>query len=358
MRDVLQEYDRLASGGVQVGRAVVTSVWGSAPRPEGSSLLATADGRFAGSVSGGCVETAAVQEIGAALAAGTPRLVSYGVSNERAWEVGLACGGTIRVFVEPMVSGLAVKAARALEGSVVATVIAAAPEGHAGEQLLIGRSVRVLEDGACEGFEEASWLGIGSRQAALDALARERSTTVTVGAPSGNPVEVLLEVYPRPPKLLIFGATLVAIAMVPMAKALGYSTCVADGREAFLVPERFPYADRLLLAWPAEAFREMGLDRGTCVCVLSHDPKFDEPALEIALRSPARYVGAIGSRQTQAARRDRLRRAGFGDQEIARLHGPIGLDLGGRSAAETALAILAEITMTRYGATGLRPGNG
>jgi xanthine dehydrogenase accessory factor len=356
MRDLLDEYDRIASGGARVGRAVVVSVWGSAPRPEGSSLIAAADGRFAGSVSGGCVETTAVREIGAVLAEGTPRLVSYGVTNERAWEVGLACGGTIRVFMEPVVSELALKSARAQEGSVVVTVIGSAPGSESPEGALTGCSVRVLEDGSYEGSAEHRWLADAARSAALAALERERTTTAVITAPSGEPVEMLLEVYPRPPRLLIFGATLVAQAMVPMAKALGYFTCVADGREAFLVPERFPDADRLLRAWPEEAFREMGLDRGTCVCVLSHDPKFDEPALEIALRSPARYIGAIGSRQTQAGRRERLRTAGFSDEEVARLHGPIGLDLGGRSAAEMAIAILAEMTMTRYGAAAVRTG--
>jgi xanthine dehydrogenase accessory factor len=355
MRDLLDDYDRITADGVRVGRAVVVSVWGSAPRPEGSSLIATADGRFAGSVSGGCVETTAVQEIGAVLADGVPRVVSYGVTNERAWEVGLACGGTIRVLMEPDVSGLALKAARAQEGSVVVTVMGSAPGSDSPDLAHAGGSVRVLEDGSSEGSAADQWLGVAAGPAALAALERERTATAIITAPSGRPVEVLLEVYPRPPRLLIFGATLVAQAMVPMAKALGYFTCVADGREAFLVPERFPDADRLLRAWPEEAFREVGLDRGTCVCVLSHDPKFDEPALDIALRSPARYVGAIGSRQTQAARRDRLRKAGFSEAEVARLHGPIGLDLGGRSAAETALAILAEMTMTRYGAAGVRP---
>jgi xanthine dehydrogenase accessory factor len=356
MRDLLDDYDRITTGGVPVGRAVVLSVWGSAPRPEGSSLIATADGRFAGSVSGGCVETTAVQEIGAVLADGVPRVVSYGVTNERAWEVGLACGGTIRVFVEPVVPELALKSARAQVGSVVVTVIGGAPGSDRTDAAITGRSVRVLGDGSQEGGAEDRWLGDTARSTALAALERERTTTAVITAPSGNSIEVLLEVYPRPPRLLIFGATPVAQAMVPMAKALGYFTCVADGREAFLVPERFPDADRLLRAWPGEAFREMGLDRGTCVCVLSHDPKFDEPALDMALRSPARYVGAIGSRQTQAGRRERLRKAGFSSEEVARLHGPIGLDLGGRSAAETALAILAEMTMTRYGAAGLRTG--
>jgi xanthine dehydrogenase accessory factor len=150
----------------------------------------------------------------------------------------------------------------------------------------------------------------------------------------------------------------IAAALVPLAKSLGYRTVVADGREAFLSRERFPDADELVLAWPEEAFAKVGLDPATYVCVLSHDPKFDEPALEIALRSPAAYIGAIGSRKTQASRRERLTAAGFTEDELARLRGPIGLDLGGRQPAETALAILAEMTAVRYGGTGRPMGAG
>jgi xanthine dehydrogenase accessory factor len=159
-------------------------------------------------------------------------------------------------------------------------------------------------------------------------------------------------VFPRRPTLVIFGGVHIAAELVPLAKSLGYRTVVADGREAFLSRERFPAADELVLAWPEEAFAKVGLDAATYVCVLSHDPKFDEPALEIALRSPAAYVGAIGSRKTQATRRERLKAAGFTEDELARLRGPIGLDLGGRQPAETALAILAEMTALRYGGTG------
>jgi xanthine dehydrogenase accessory factor len=139
-----------------------------------------------------------------------------------------------------------------------------------------------------------------------------------------------------------------------LAKALGYHTIVADGRQAFLDRNRFPGADELILAWPDEAFEQIRLDSACYVCVLSHDPKFDEPALQIALRSPAAYVGAIGSRKTQATRRERLREAGLTDAQLERLHGPIGLDLGGRQPAETALAILAEMTSVRYGGTARR----
>src|SRR6185312_3459009 len=239
MRDLISEYQRFASAGAPFGRAVVTSVWGSAPRPEGSSMLASKTGAIAGSVSGGCVESATAGEITEAIARGTPKLVTYGVSHERAWEVGLACGGTIRVFVEPSVRPEVLDAASGSGGEVVATVIE-------GPQL--GRSALVFEDGRVH----------------------------------------------------------VAVELVRLAKPLGYRTIVADGRESFLTRERFPTADELILGWPEEAFTRIGLDASCYVCILSHDPKFDEPALKLALRSPAAYVGAIGSRKTQTERRQWL----------------------------------------------------
>ena len=340
MHDLVGDYDRLTAGGSRVGRAVVTSVWGSAPRAEGASMLATADGTMAGSVSGGCVEAATATEIGAAVERGTPKLVTFGVSDEQAWEVGLACGGTIKVFVEPHVRPELLAAARGPGGEVLATVV----EGPD-----LGRVARVYEDGRVEGELSAETSRV-VLDAALAALRRERSTTVTLERPDGASA-VFLEVFPRQPRLVIFGGVHIAVALVPLARALGYRTIVADGRQAFLTRERFPEADELILAWPEEAFERIGLDRSCYVCVLSHDPKFDEPALKAALRSPAAYIGAIGSKKTQAARREWLRAEGFTDEEIARVHGPIGLDLGGRQPAETALAILAETTAVRYGGT-------
>ncbi|HET7598794.1 MAG TPA: XdhC/CoxI family protein [Gemmatimonadales bacterium] len=342
MRDLLSDYERFVAAGVPFGRAVVTSVWGSAPRPPGANLLASADGRIAGSVSGGCVESATAMEISAAIERGTPKLISYGVSDERAWEVGLACGGTIEVFVEPAVRREIVNAARGPGGVVVATVV----EGPG-----LGTALVRRDDGGSTGNLAATVSREDVRAAADQALAREGSGTVELPAVGGS-ARVFLEVFPRQPKLVIFGGVHIAAALVPLAKALGYHVTVADGREAFLGRDRFPEADRLLLAWPGEAFEQVGLDRATYVCVLSHDPKFDEPALEVALRSPARYVGAIGSRKTQRSRRERLRAAGITDEQLARLRGPIGLDLGGREPAETALAIMAEMTAVRYGGTG------
>jgi xanthine dehydrogenase accessory factor len=338
MRDLLIDYERFIRAGRPFGRAVVTSVWGSAPRPEGSCMLASDDGVIAGSVSGGCVEGATALEIEQAIARGSPKLVTYGVTDERAWEVGLACGGTIKVFVEPAVGAEVLDAARGRGGEVVATIIAG---------LGLGSSIRISEDGSIAG----TLPGIAPesvRHGALAALKKESSTSSEFQSSTG-PVTLFLEVFPRQPKLVVFGGVQIAVALVPLAKALGYRTIVADGRQAFIGRDRFPEADELIQAWPEEAFERIGLDAASYVCVLSHDPKFDEPALQVALRSPAAYVGAIGSRKTQAARRERLREAGLTDEQIGRLHGPIGLDLGGRQPAETALAILAEMTAVRYG---------
>jgi xanthine dehydrogenase accessory factor len=212
----------------------------------------------------------------------------------------------------------------------------------------LGRSARVFDDGRMQGDLGPDIPGDAVRAAALAALRRESSTTLALETPAGG-ASVFLEAFPRRPRLVIFGGVHIAVALVPLARMLGYRTIVADGRQAFLTRERFPDADELILGWPEAAFEQIGLDASCYICILSHDPKFDEPALKTALRSPAAYVGAIGSRKTQATRREWLQSEGFTDQEIARIHGPIGLELGGRQPAETALAILAQMTAVRYG---------
>lgn len=325
MRDLLEQYERLARLG-PVGRAVVTQVWGSAPRREGATLLALADGAMAGSVSGGCVEAAVVEEIGRALHTGAPRLLKFDVADERAWEVGLSCGGALHVFVEPAVRPEVLDAARTGGDRVVPSVID-------GPIALGAPPVEVRAALAPE----------------LDAALAARSCrTVLTPSPAGE-VTVFLEVFERQPTLFLIGAVHVAEALTHLARPLGYRIVVADARDALLAPDRFPEAHRLIRAWPAEAFAEVGVDEATYVCVLTHDPKFDEPALELALRTKARYIGVIGSRKTQVARRERLRAKGFGEADLARLRGPAGLDLGGRHPAEIALAILAEVTAARHG---------
>ncbi len=360
MRDVLADYDSFAASGERIGRAVVTSVFGSAPRPEGAALLATSGGRIAGSVSGGCVEAATATAVVEAMARGTPQLLRFSVSDEQAWEVGLACGGTIEVFVEPAVRPELLAAARGPGGVVVATVVGG--EGSPGASLVLGEDGSVLDgplrpaganaEAARQAATRLSAVAGPLGEAARHALAREAGRTERLPTLAGATLAVFLEVFPRQPRLVVFGGVHVAVALVPLARALGFRTVVADGRSAFITRERFPEADELIQAWPEEAFARIGLDAATYVCVLSHDPKFDEPALRVALRSPAAYVGAIGSRKTQAARRERLREAGLTEKELDRLRGPIGLDLGGRQPAETALAILAEMTVVRYGGSG------
>jgi xanthine dehydrogenase accessory factor len=328
MRDVLPDLLAFRGRGERVGRAVLTGVVGSAPRPEGASLIVSDRGSMAGSVSGGCIEGAVFGEIQDAIAAGRPALLSYGVSDETAWSVGLACGGTFEILVQPDVPADVERAAAGEGGAVVATVLSGS-------------------DGAADADEARAAIA----EAAAHALDSEASATVAIRVGSSI-LQVFLEVFPPRPRLIVFGGVHVAVALVRLARELGYRTIVADGRAAFANRERFPDADEILVAWPEEAFARIGLDRASYVAVLTHDPKFDEPALAIALRSDARYVGAIGSRRTQAARRDRLLARGVSEAELGRLRGPIGLDLGGRGASEIALAILAEMTAVRYGATG------
>lgn len=356
---IVTDYQRLLARNEPVGRAVVTQVWGSAPRGAGAVMLATPSGAILGSVSGGCVESAVAREIGEAIARGTPAHVSFGVTDETAWEVGLSCGGRISVFVEPQVREIALEAARSDGGVAIATVI----EGPGA----LGAAWLLRDDGSREPIAPPP--GVSDEEAAaavrrfdevLDAvepraraaLERGVSTTESFATADGASLTVLLEVFPRQPKLVIFGGVHVAQSLTLLAHPLGFRTYVADGRSGWLTRDRFPDADELVLGWPDEAFGRIGLDRHTYVVLLSHDPKFDEPAMELALRSPAPYVGAIGSRRTQEKRRAHLREKGFTDAELSRLRGPIGLDLGGNQPMETALAILAEIVAVRGGGSG------
>jgi xanthine dehydrogenase accessory factor len=355
----LSDYQRLIARNEPIGRAVVTQVWGSAPRQAGAVMLATPSGAILGSVSGGCVENAVADEIAEATTRGTARLVSYGVADETAWEVGLSCGGTISVLIEPAVRPAVIEAARGEGGVAVATVIKA--PGIIGATYILrddgSREPIMPPMGAARDESRQAELELDSvlpqvEAAALAALQRGESRTEAFTMPGGGELLVLLEVFPRQPRLVIFGGVHIAQALTLLGRALGYRTYVADGRTAWLTRERFPDADELVLGWPEEAFERIGLDDRTYVVLLSHDPKFDEPATEIALRSPVPYVGAIGSRKTQEKRRARLKAAGFSDADLARLHGPVGLDLGGHQPMETALAIIAEITSVRYGAKG------
>lgn len=300
--------------------ATVVETWGSAPRQAGSQLAISGDGEMVGSVSGGCVEGAVVTEALEALQDRKPRLLTFGVNDETAFAAGLACGGTIRVLVEPVGEG-----SEALPEAVLADLVAAraAPRAVA----LVTRP---------EGWTRAL-LGPGE-DAAIDArLKSDRSGMEEDGR--------FIAVHNPPLRLIVVGAVHIAQPLLTVARACGYAPSLIDPRGAFGSETRFP-GETILDDWPDEALAALQPDARTAIVTLTHDPKLDDPAIRFALRSPAFYLGCLGSKKTHAKRVDRLAEAGFTAEEIARIHAPVGLDIGARTPAEIAVSIMAQITAT------------
>lgn len=333
MRDVLTDVERWRAEGLPIALATVIETWGSAPRTAGGKMAVTADRRISGSVSGGCVENAVVEAGVEVLASGKARLLHFGVSDDTAWSVGLACGGSIDVFVEPLTATLFERLRDALRGercAAVATVIRG-PEGR------VGAKLAVFDDGTAAGaIDEAA---LAAARAALSGGAGGR---IAMGES-----ELFVDVLLPSPRLVIIGGVHIAIPLVTFAKALGFRAILVDPREAFGNAKRFPHADEIVSEWPDRALEKLAPNASTAVAVLTHDPKLDDPALVAALRSPAFYVGALGSRRTHEKRRVRLLAGGMTEAELSRLHAPIGLDLGGRSPEEIALAAIAQIVAAR-----------
>ena len=326
MREILADLNHWLSVGERIALATVVWAEGPSPRPLGARMAVTASGQMTGSVSGGCVEGTVFEEAQGVLDGGPPKRLHYGVVDETGWEVGLACGGTIEVYVE-----LLVDAHRSLLEVLEAEgTVALATRLDGGGHLLAWPDGRLAGDHSLA--PELTSLFPGP--------AAEFHQT-----PAGD---VFLEVLAPPPTLIIVGAVHVAVPLVTLAQVLGFRVEVVDARRAFASSERFPTADELIVAWPQDALKIKDLTWQHHIVILSHDPKFDLPALQVALRSQAAYVGLIGSRGTQARRKAALRQAGFSEEELARIHGPVGLDLGGREPAEIALAILAEIVAARH----------
>ncbi len=345
MRDVLEEVTAWRRAGREVALATVTKVWGSAPRPLGARMALSTAGEIAGSVSNGCVEGAVVEEAQAVLATGVPKSLSFGVSDETAWSVGLSCGGEIEVFVERLGPALfePLAAALAEDRLVVAVTVLS------GEQA--GRRLLAFPDGRREADVEPGPLAEALDRLAAEGLADLTSKRVAITTTGGS-CDALVEVFLPPPQLVLVGAAHVAIPLVALARVLGFRTVVVDPRRAFATPERFPHADRLLVEWPAEAFAGLNLHESTAVALLSHDLKLDVAALIALAGKPVRYLGALGSKKTHAKRVAAATEAGLPSGEVARLHAPIGLDLGGRQPEEIALSILAEIVAVFHGRGG------
>jgi xanthine dehydrogenase accessory factor len=311
MREVLEELNAWSRDGEEIAIATVVETWGSSPRPLGSKMLVTRSGKMAGSVSNGCIEGAVFEEAQKVLKGGQPKIAAFGVADDVAFEVGLACGGHIEVYIQPL--------------------------GRPQQQL-----VAMLNR---------------NEPATLRTNLVTGRAEVVEGTPAGTELarrdgDVFVEPFRRPAHLVIIGAIHIAIPLHRLAKLMGYRVTVVDARAKFATKERFPEADELIVAWPDEAMAKLAIDNSTYIVVLTHDPKFDLPALRSVLKKDAGYVGAIGSRKTNQNRFDALRKEGFTEQELARVHGPIGLDLGSRGAEETALGILAEITAVRFGGSG------
>lgn len=341
MRDVLESLERWRERGEDIAVATVINTWGSAPRPVGSKMVSTRSGGIAGSVSAGCVENAVLEAGENVMATGQPRLLHYGVADDTAWDVGLACGGEIEVFVEPF-SALEnvyeqIKSyLEAREPIAVVSVLDGPPQ-------VMNRKLIVLEDGRTEGALELGEHRERVVQAALNLLMRETGGVVDL---EGGPT-LFVETYPAAPRLIIVGAVHIAEALITMANAAGFDTILVDPRSAFATRERFPEADQIVREWPDKALSKMKLNHSAYIVVLTHDPKLDDPALITALQSGARYVGALGSKRTNRLRIERLREAGLTEEQLARLHAPIGLDLGGRTPPEIAVSTMAEIVQVR-----------
>ncbi len=306
-------------------------------------MAVSSSGSITGSVSGGCVEGAVIEAAMEVLDTGRPQFLQFGVSDETAWEVGLACGGQIEIFVEPLDHE---------QFRLIADHVERESHGHSvrvfrGPDTLLGKSVTYFVGG-----DRHVTLDVGLAERAL-ALAQPVHEPCVVSL--NEEIELFIEVFLPPPALIIVGGVHIAVALAMMAAVLGFGVVVVDPRRAFGSTERFPDVERLIQKWPAAAFAELEITPDTAVVLLTHDPKIDDPALKIALNSTAFYIGALGSRKTHASRVRRLAGYGFNAGQIRRIHAPIGLEIGAQEPAEIALAILAEIVTARRAATATIP---
>ena len=341
MQEILADLDRWQSEGKKLALATLTRVRRSAPRLPGARLVVTRDGRMAGSISGGCVEGDVMERAMQVLESGESVVAEYGISDEQGFDVGLSCGGQIDVLIEPFAATDAWQAVRdRVEAQQPATLaIGLRPRN------LLGRQMAIIEGGRVGSIDAA----LDDEVAAEAARLLRKGAAGTVAVPwQGEEAEIFIDAFAPPQRLYIVGATQVAIPLAAMAQNLGFRVTVVDARSVFATKERFPDADELLRDWPDKALAGRGLDEHSHVVILTHDPKFDLPVLEIALRSRAAYIGAMGSRKTHAGRLEHLRGQGFSEADLDRIKAPIGLDIGGRAPEEIALAILAEIVATRH----------
>jgi xanthine dehydrogenase accessory factor len=343
----------LGRGDEAVALATVVRVYQSAPRQAGALMVVSVNGEIEGSVSGGCIEGDVASEASEILTTGVPRLVQTGITDAQAWDAGLTCGGAVDVWVERLDARVANWFAAANErprNCVSVTMVDGMPNVPVGTRAVVRpSSVEIAPGGPLALPEEL----IIAARALIDLGHRGSAGMRILAAEDGSAVRVFLDPWPGAPELVVFGAVHVTQFLVNLAHAVGFDTVVVDPRTTFATDDRIGHAGRVLRRWPQDviANREVVLHDASYVVVLTHDPKLDEPALAAALRSPAPYVGCLGSRKTQAMRRERLRRDGFDDATLNRIRGPIGLDIGSRTPEEMALGIMAEVVAVARGGT-------
>ncbi len=342
MREIAADVLMGLRRGESVALATLVHVQRSAPRLPGAHCAVFESGALSGAISAGCVESDLIEWSRAVMTEGAARLVSYDMADAEAMRIGLTCGGAIDVLVERVDAGdenWVQALSEIADGRAVGTAVAVAPDALLGRRLFVSEGVLgsidpSLDDDVVGAVGEQLVAG-GSRNLEVES--------------SGRTARIFIEAVAPPPRLIIVGATQTALPLIRLAKDLGYHVTVVDPRDVYASEERLALADAVLRQWPEAAFASLLPDENTYVVTLTHDVKFDLPALRAVLRSPARYIGALGSRRTHAKRVEALRREGFSAADLARIHAPIGLDLGGRAPAEIALSIMAEITALRFG---------
>jgi xanthine dehydrogenase accessory factor len=360
VRDVLDDIARWRSAGLGVALARVVDLDGSGPCAPGAAMAVNEAGQISGSISGGCVDAAVIDEALAVLGGRTPRVCEFGYSDEDAFAVGLTCGGTISVFVELLtgergVAGDAIELVHRLERAHEPAALATVVDGGA-----IGATVLLEARAAHCGTLGDPELDAAVLRDAAEAIESGMSGLKTYGRHGEehqHEVSVFIDAFAPPAHMVIVGAVGVAAALVSIAKPLGFRVTVSDARPVFATKERFPEADEVVVDWPARYLTRVGPHLGSrdAVCVLTHDPKFDVPAIVAALVTDVGYIGAMGSRRSTEQREQRLRAVGVGDVALHRLSAPIGLDLGGRAPHEVAVSICAEIIARRNGRVAPRP---
>ncbi len=342
MRDIVSEVRAWLERGERVALGTLVHVQKSAPRLPGAHCAVSQSDEMAGAISAGCVESDLIEWSRAVLATDEVKLVAYDIADADAMRVGLTCGGAIEVLLEPLAEHAVAwsKVLSSVERDLpVGLAVAVSPDRLLGRRVfLAGQASGSIDprlDGAIEEALREQLAAGGSRNLELDC--------------DGETVRVFLEAIAPSPRLVVVGATQTAIPLCRMAKELSYHVTVVDPREVYSTDERMADADAVVRLWPAEAFERIALDDNTYLVTLTHDVKFDLPTLRVALGSDVRYIGALGSRRTHAKRVEALQEEGFGADQIARIHSPVGLDLGGRAPAEIALSILSEVTAVRFG---------